>query len=92
MTIAVVVYQLTFWANSALLAMGKPGLRNIMSIGSKASYIGFLFLLIPGFSYLGAAIAYLGETIITSILSIIFFKFSLKKEEKRIADTEKSFQ
>ena len=90
MTIAIIVYQLTFWVNSALLAMGKPGLRNIMSIGSKASYIAFLFLLIPGFSYLGAAIAYLGEAIVTSSLSIIFFKSSLKDEEKRITETEKS--
>jgi len=61
-----------------------------MSIGSKASYIAFLFLLIPGFSYLGAAIAYLGEAIVTSSLSIIFFKSSLKDEEKRITETEKS--
>jgi len=89
MTIAIVISQLTFWTNSALLAMGKPGLRNILSIASKASYIAFLFLLVPRFSYLGAAIAYLGEAIVTSSLSIIIFKSSLKNEEKRITETEK---
>jgi len=87
-TVAITISQLTFWTNSALLAMGKPGLRNISSIGSKTSYVVSLLLLVPGFSYFGAAIAYLIEAIVTSALSFILFKGSIKGEYRRIAKTE----
>ncbi len=87
-TIATLIAQLTFWINSALLAIGKPGLRTVLDIITTITYVGLLVILVPRFSYLGAGFAFLGYAIIRSSVSIVFLRDSIKSEEKRISKRE----
>jgi O-antigen/teichoic acid export membrane protein len=87
-TIAILISQLSFWINSALLAIGKPGLRTVLDIITTITYVGLLFMLVPRFSYLGAGFAFLGFAIIKSSVSYLFLRDSIKSEEKRISKTE----
>ncbi len=48
-----------FWFRSLLLAVGKPGLRTVVSVFKISSYIILLLALVPRHSYFGAAVAYL---------------------------------
>lgn len=88
LTAAVIISQLTFWINSALLAMGKVGLRTFLDIISTTAYILLLLLLVPGYSYVGAALAYLGQSALKSFLSLVSIRGSIRSEEKRLANTE----
>jgi O-antigen/teichoic acid export membrane protein len=87
-TIAALISQLTFWINSALLAIGKPGLRTVLDIIATTTYVGLLIVLVPRFSYLGAGFAFLGFAIIKSSVAFIFLRGSIKSEEKRISKNE----
>jgi len=87
-TMAILISQLSFWINSALLAIGKPGLRTVLDIITTITYVGLLFMLVPRFSYLGAGFAFLGFAIIKSSVSFVFLRDSIKSEEKRISKTE----
>ncbi len=87
-TVAALIAQSTFWINSALLAIGKPGLRTVLDIITTISYVGLLLILVPGSSYLGAGFAFLGYAIIRSSASFIFLRDSIKSEEKRISKSE----
>ena len=87
-TIATLISQLTFWINSALLAIGKPGLRTVLDVITTTTYVGLLLILVPRFSYLGAGFAFLGYAIIKSSVSFIFLRDSIKSEEKRISKSE----
>jgi O-antigen/teichoic acid export membrane protein len=87
-TIAALISQLTFWINSALLAIGKPGLRTILDVVTTTTYVGLLLILVPRFSYLGAGFAFLGFAIIKSSMSLILMRDSIKSEEKRISKNE----
>jgi O-antigen/teichoic acid export membrane protein len=84
-TVAVLISYIVFWISPALLAFGKPGLRNILGIISTITYIVLLFLLVPAFSYIGAAFAFLGQAIVSFLISIIALKTSMK-ERKRILE------
>lgn len=77
-TMAVLISQLTFWISPALLAFGKAGLRNLVHVVSTAIYIGLLFLLVPKYSYIGAAWAFLGGNAINAALSLLIMRNSLK--------------
>ncbi|MER3447040.1 MAG: hypothetical protein C4291_09435 [Candidatus Dadabacteria bacterium] len=81
-TIAVLISQLTFWTSPALLAFGKAGLRNLVNSVSTAAYIGFLFLLVPKYSYIGAAWAFLVGNAISSIISLWIMRNSLRMGNK----------
>jgi O-antigen/teichoic acid export membrane protein len=84
-TVAVLISYIVFWISPALLAFGKPGLRSILGIISTISYITLLFLLVPEFSYMGAAVALLGQAIVSFSISILALKTSMK-ERKRILE------
>jgi len=77
---AVVIARLTFWINPVLLAMERPGLRTILGLISTGSYIILLFILVPSFSFIGAAYAYLGFAVIKSISSVIIFRNVIEKK------------
>ena len=78
---AVLIIRCTFWINPALLSMGRPGLRTIMGVISTFIYLVLMFLLVPGYSYMGAAFAFLGYSIVRSSLAFKFFHDALKKIE-----------
>ncbi len=78
---AVLIVRCTFWINPALLSMGRPGLRTIMGVISTFIYLVLMFLLVPGYSYMGAAFAFLGYSIVRSGLAFKFFRDALKKVE-----------
>jgi len=78
---AVLIVRCTFWINPALLSMGRPGLRTIMGVISTFIYLVLMFLLVPGYSYIGAAFAFLGYSIVRSSLAFKFFHDALKKIE-----------
>ena len=78
---AVLIIRCTFWINPALLSMGRPGLRTIMGVISTFIYLVLMFLLVPGYSYMGAAFAFLGYSIVRSGLAFKFFRDALKKIE-----------
>jgi len=83
-TVAVVISQLTFWISPALLAFGRPGLRTLMGLGSTVSYIVLLFLLVPKFSHIGAAFAFLGYAIVRPSISILSLRASMNEKKKLI--------
>jgi len=87
LTVAIFIHILAFWINPALLAFGKPGLRNFIVFASTASYIALLVVLVPEYSFIGAAFAFLGYAIISSLLAVICLKDSIKKEEARILNS-----
>jgi O-antigen/teichoic acid export membrane protein len=87
-TVAALISLLTFWINSALLAIGKPGLRTVLDIITTTTYVGLLIVLVPRFSYLGAGFAFLGYAIIKSSMALIFLRDSIRSEEKRISKSE----
>lgn len=81
-TVAIVISQLTFWISPALLAIGKPGLRTFVEVISYSIYIGLLFLLVPNYSYMGAAIAFLGHAIVKTNISFLSIRSSMNKKKR----------
>ena len=59
LAVAVLFTGGTFWLTPMLLAIGRPGLRTVVSAVKVLSYVVVLLLLVPKYSYLGAGIAYL---------------------------------
>jgi O-antigen/teichoic acid export membrane protein len=86
--VAALISQLTFWIGPSLLALGRPGLRTVMLITSNTSYVALLFLLVPKYSYIGAAFAFVGFAIIKSLISMICLKASIKKAKDKISKTQ----
>jgi len=84
-TVAIIISQLIFWISPALLAFGKPGLRTVIGIISTTLYIVLLFLLVPKFSHIGAAFAFLAYSIVRAIASILALKTSMD-EKKRLLE------
>ncbi len=78
---AVLIVRFTFWINPALLSMGRPGLRTILGVISTSIYLILMFLLVPEYSYIGAAFAFLGYSVVRSSLAFKFFRDALKKIE-----------
>ena len=87
-TVAVLISQLTFWVTPTLLAFGRPGLRTVMLIISNTSYIALLFLLVPKYSYIGAAFAFLGYVVVRGFTSVICLNAYIKKERDKISKTQ----
>lgn len=89
-TVAVVITQLTFLINPALLAIGRPGLRTLVDVISMATYIVLLFLIVPKFSYIGAAFAFLGFAIVRTIIYSIILKTSIRREKESLIKAQAS--
>ncbi|GJM17448.1 MAG: teichoic acid transporter [Thermodesulfobacteriota bacterium] len=87
LAVAVLIVRFTFWLNPALLAMGRPGLRTILGLITTAFYLILMFILVPPYSYFGAAFAFLGYALLRSGLALKFFNDALKAEKKRIKES-----
>jgi O-antigen/teichoic acid export membrane protein len=83
-SIAVLLNQMTFWINPAFLAFGKPGLRTYVAVLSTVFYIIFLLLLVPKYSYLGAAWAFLGYALVRVFVSIFAVSRVYREQERSI--------
>jgi O-antigen/teichoic acid export membrane protein len=82
---AAVLARVTFWINSVLLALGRPGLRTVLGLATTFVYLALLFILVPAYSYIGAAIALLGFSIFKSLMSYYLYQDSLRKVEQHDA-------
>ena len=80
---AAVLARVTFWINSVLLALGRPGLRTVLGLVTTFVYLALLFLLVPSYSYIGAAIALLGFSVFKSLLAYYLYQESLKTVERK---------
>ncbi len=87
LAVAVLIVRFTFWINPALLAMGRPGLRTILGVITTTLYLILMLLLVPPYSYFGAAFAFLGYALLRSGLAFKFFNDALKDEKKRIEES-----
>ncbi|MGQ0792886.1 MAG: flippase [Deltaproteobacteria bacterium] len=83
--IAVLITQVSFWINPALLAFGRPGLRTVMLVISSIAYVALLFALAPDYAHVGAAFAFLGYSAVKVLTSFVSLGFTLKREKERIA-------
>jgi O-antigen/teichoic acid export membrane protein len=86
LAVAVLIVRFTFWINPALLAMGRPGLRTILGSISTVFYLILMLILVPPYSYVGAAIAFFGYAVLRSVLAFKFFSDALKDEKTRIKE------
>ncbi|HVY54347.1 MAG TPA: oligosaccharide flippase family protein [Thermodesulfobacteriota bacterium] len=80
---AALIDGLAFWVNPALLATERPGTRTALGLISTIVYLAFVAVLVPPYSFIGAAYAYLGYVIIRTILSFRIFygsKFGFGQE------------
>ncbi len=83
-TLATAISKLVFSINPALLAFGRAGLRTISGTTSTISYILLLVLLVPKFSYIGAAFAFLGFSIVRVLISTLALKISMDEKKRLI--------
>ncbi len=79
LTIGGLFSLLVFWVNPVLLSFGRPGIRNILDIVTVTFFILLLYILVPNYSYMGAAIAFLGSVTIRVIGSIYILKTSIRR-------------
>lgn len=83
MAAAMLILKLTFWINPALLSMNRPGLRTILGLISTVFYLALMLVLAPEYSYVGAALAFLGYAILRSGLAFKFMHDALADERRR---------
>jgi len=74
LTIGGLFSLLIFWVNPVLLSFGRPGFRNILDVITITFFILLLYMLVPNYSYMGAAIAFLGSVLIRVLGSIYILK------------------
>ncbi len=79
-TLAILISQPAFWISPSLLAFGRSGLKNLINSSCAVFYILLLYLLVPTYSYNGAAGAFLGYNIIITIVSLVVIKHVYKKQ------------
>ncbi len=79
LTVAALFTGMTFWVTPSLLALNKPGFRLLINLVRTVLYVIFLIILIPKYSYLGAAYAYLLAEILNFLFSV-YLKRSLSRE------------
>ncbi len=82
-TLGVLISQLSFWNGPALLALGRPGLRTLIRGCTTALYILLLLMLVPKYSFEGAAAAFLVYSIIVTGIAFINIKYLLKTLSKK---------
>jgi len=78
-TVAGLISLLIFWVNPVLLSFGKPGIRNIIDVTTSISFIILLYLLVPDYSYMGAAVAFLCSILIRVMASTYALKASINR-------------
>jgi O-antigen/teichoic acid export membrane protein len=83
LALAVLIARYTYWINPALLAMGMPGIRTAFYVVTTVVYLTLMFLLVPSYSYTGAALAFLGFAVIKSALSFAVFGYYMRREGER---------
>jgi len=74
--VAAIIDGTTFWNAPILLAFEKPGLRTVLATISVIFYLTLLVLLVPQYSFMGAAYALLGFVIIKTTLSLLVINTS----------------
>ena len=84
LAIAVLIVRFTFWINPALLAMARPGLRTVLEVIATSAYLVLMFALVPPYSYIGAAFAFLGYGVLRSGLAFKFFRDALRDEGRKL--------
>ncbi len=72
--VAAVIDGVTFWNAPVFLAMEKPGIRTIIDLIAVISYLILLVILVPIYSFMGAAYAFLGFVILKTSLSLLMLK------------------
>jgi O-antigen/teichoic acid export membrane protein len=77
-TVGVLISQLSFWIGPALLALGKPGLRTIIRGCTTIFYIILLLILVPKYSYDGAAFAFLGYSAVVTAIAFYNIRYQIK--------------
>jgi O-antigen/teichoic acid export membrane protein len=83
LALAVLIARYTYWINPALLAMGMPGIRTAFYVVTTVVYLTLMLLLVPSYSYTGAALAFLGFAVIKSALSFAVFGYYMRREGER---------
>jgi O-antigen/teichoic acid export membrane protein len=79
LAVAVLIARYTYWINPALLAMGKPGIRTTFYLVTTIVYLALMLVLVPPYSYVGAAFAFLGFAVIKSTLSFVVFGYYMRE-------------
>ncbi|HKQ31691.1 MAG TPA: polysaccharide biosynthesis C-terminal domain-containing protein, partial [Thermodesulfobacteriota bacterium] len=82
LAVAVLIARYTYWINPALLAMGKPGIRTTFYLVTTLVYLALMLILVPPYSYVGAALAFLGFAVIKSALSFAVFGHYMREHGK----------
>ncbi len=82
LAVAVLIARYTYWINPALLAMGKPGVRTTFYLVTTLVYLALMLILVPPYSYVGAALAFLGFAVIKSALSFAVFGHYMREHGK----------
>jgi len=59
---------------TAFLAIGNPGLRTKIETIALVVYIALLFILVPYFAQIGAALSLLAFALVLVVLNIVNFK------------------
>ena len=80
LAVAVLVTRFTFWISPGLLAMGRSGVRTVFSVFTTVVYLGLMLILVPPYSYEGAALAFLGFAVIKSGMAYGIFGYYIKKD------------
>ncbi len=77
---AVIISDLASFTSTAFLAVGSPGLRTKIETIALVVYISLLFILVPYFAQIGAALSLLAFALVLAILNIVNFnRYVLKK-------------
>ncbi|NIP30178.1 MAG: oligosaccharide flippase family protein [Candidatus Dadabacteria bacterium] len=84
--ISVVISKLVSFAHPAFLALGRPGVRTVVQTISIITYIVLLLILVPVYSYMGAAYSLLGYAIVFVSLTIYWLNILLAKEKNLRTD------
>jgi len=83
LALGVLIARYTYWINPALLAMDRPGVRTTFYVITTVVYLALMFILVPQYSYIGAAFAFLGFAVIKSALSFVVFRYYMRKDGQR---------
>lgn len=79
LTVSALFTGSTFWLTPTLLAIGRPGLRTAINAFRTLTYIILLLALVPMYSYLGAAVAFLIAEFLNFVVAV-YLVSRLKKE------------
>ncbi len=84
LALGVLIARYSFWINPALLALGRPGMRTVLAVTTTVIYLALMLILVPPYSYVGAAIAFLGYALTKTSLSYVFFGNAFKEQRDRL--------